>query len=86
MNSLDARTRGIREGEMVKVKSINGKIRLKALVTSDVVPGLVSIDFGWGNPTDNEASMTILTRDDVWDPVSGGYPNRYLPCEARKAE
>ena len=86
MNSFDAQARGIRQGEMAEVESRNGKIRLKAVVTDDVVPGLVSIDFGWGNPTDNKASMNKLTRDDVWDPVSGGYPNRYTPCEVKKAE
>jgi len=86
MNGFDAQARGIRHGEMAEVESRNGKIRLKAIVTDDVVPGLVSIDFGWGNPTDNKASMNKLTRDDVWDPVSGGYPNRYTPCEVKKAE
>jgi anaerobic selenocysteine-containing dehydrogenase len=84
INSRDARARGIGTGERVEVESVNGKILLKALVTDDVVPGLVAIDFGWGNPTDQKASMNMLTRDDVWDPVSGGYPNRYTPCEVRK--
>jgi anaerobic selenocysteine-containing dehydrogenase len=86
INSFDAQERGIKQGEMVQVESRNGKIRLKVVVTDDVVPGLVSIDFGWGNPTDSKASMNILTRDDVWDPVSGGYPNRYTPCEVKKTE
>lgn len=85
MNPRDARSRAIGQGETVEVESRNGTIRLQALITDDVAPGTVSIDFGWGNPTDNRASMNLLTRDDVWDPVSGGYPNRYIPCEVRKA-
>jgi anaerobic selenocysteine-containing dehydrogenase len=84
LNRIDAQARGIRQGDTVDVESRIGKIRLKAVVTPDVAPGLVSIDFGWGNPTDHKASMNLLTRDDVWDPVSGGYPNRYTPCEAKK--
>jgi anaerobic selenocysteine-containing dehydrogenase len=86
MSSSDAQARRIQEGERVEVESRNGTIRLKAVVTDDVVPGLVSIDFGWGNPTDNKASMNLLTRDDIWDPVSGGYPNRYTPCEVKKID
>jgi hypothetical protein len=45
----------------------------------------VAIDFGWGNPTDKKASLNTLTPDDVWDPVSGGYPNRVFLCEIQKA-
>ncbi len=41
------------------------------------------VDFGWGNPTDNKPNINLLTSDAVWDPVSGGYPNRLFLCEAR---
>jgi len=46
---------------------------------------MVTIDFGWGNPTDNKASVNSLSPDDVWDPVSGGYPNRLFLCEIIKS-
>jgi hypothetical protein len=48
------------------------------------VPGMVTIDFGWGNPTDGKASFNIVSHDDVWDPVSGGYPIRCFLCEIKK--
>jgi anaerobic selenocysteine-containing dehydrogenase len=84
LNAGDAEKRGIRQGDLVEVESRRGKIRLKARITSDVGPGLVTIDFGWGNPTDNKASVNSLSPDDIWDPVSGGYPNRLFLCEIKK--
>jgi anaerobic selenocysteine-containing dehydrogenase len=85
MNIADATKRGIQESDMVDVESRTGKIRLKVRISADVTPGLVTIDFGWGNPTDNLASINSLIPDDVWDPVSGGYPNRLFLCEIKKA-
>lgn len=83
MHPLDAENRGIRQDDPVEVRSPRGTIQLKAQVTENIGPGLVSIDFGWGNPTDKKASINLLTSDAVWDPVSGGYPNRLFVCEAR---
>jgi anaerobic selenocysteine-containing dehydrogenase len=85
MNAADAAKRGIKQDDLVEVESRTGKIRLKARISEDVKPGLVTIDFGWGNPTDNKASINTLSPDDVWDPVSGGYPNRLFMCEIKKA-
>jgi len=67
----------------VEVESPRGKIQLKAKIADDIGPGLVAIDFGWGNPTDNKASINLLTSDAVWDRVSGGYPNRLFVCEVK---
>ena len=68
---------------MPVLRSPRGKIKVKAKVTEDIGPGLVSIDFGWGNPTDNEPNVNLLTSDEVWDQISGGYPNRLFLCEVR---
>ncbi len=85
MNAVDADKRGIKQDDMVAVESRTGKIRLKTSISEDVMPGVVTIDFGWGNPTDQKASINSLSPDDVWDPVSGGYPNRLFLCEVKKA-
>jgi anaerobic selenocysteine-containing dehydrogenase len=84
VHPVDAEKRGIKQDDWVEVESPRGKIQLKAKITEEVGPGIVTIDFGWGNPTDKKASINILTRDDVWDPVSGGYPNRLFLCEIKK--
>ena len=85
MNPADATRRSIKQDDTVEVKSRTGKIQLKARISEDVTPGLVTIDFGWGNPTDDKASINDLTPDDIWDPVSGAYPNRLFMCEVRRA-
>ena len=83
LHPVDAEKRGIRQDDQVEVTSPRGNILVKAKITEDVGPGMVAVDFGWGNPTDNKPSLNLLTSDAVWDPVSGGYPNRLFVCEAR---
>jgi anaerobic selenocysteine-containing dehydrogenase len=84
MHPEDVSERGIEEGEEVDVTSPQGKITIRARVTEDTQPGLVWIDFGWGNPTDEKANINVLTNDAFWDPISGGTPNRLFPCEIKK--
>ncbi len=84
VHPIDAGSRGIGTDDQVEVKTPRGKVQVKARVTEDIGPGLVSIDFGWGNPTDNKPNVNLLTSDEVWDPVSGGYPNRLFLCEISK--
>jgi anaerobic selenocysteine-containing dehydrogenase len=84
VHPADAEKRGIRQDDLVEVASPRGKIQVKAKITEDVGPRMVAVDFGWGNPTDNKPNVNLLTSDAVWDPVSGGYPNRLFPCEIRK--
>jgi anaerobic selenocysteine-containing dehydrogenase len=80
----DASDRDITDGDQVEVTSPQGKIALRAKLTEDTKPGLIGIDFGWGNPTDGKANINVLTNDAYFDPVSGGTPNRLFPCEVEK--
>lgn len=45
----DARELGIRDGEEVRAASAVGTIRIKAEVSSEMMPGVVSIPHGWGH-------------------------------------
>jgi len=83
VHPIDAEDRGVRQNDLVEVKSPRGKIQVKAKITEDIGPGLVAIDFGWGNPSDKKSNVNILTSDEVWDPISGGYPNRLFLCEIK---
>jgi anaerobic selenocysteine-containing dehydrogenase len=85
IHPIDADDRGINQNNLVEVESPRGRIQVEANVTENVGPGLVAIDFGWGNPTDKKANLNALTTDEVWDPISGGYPNRLFLCEIRKS-
>jgi anaerobic selenocysteine-containing dehydrogenase len=85
IHPIDADDRGIRENDPVEIKSPRGMILVNAKITENVPPGLVAIDFGWGNPSDKWSGLNTLTADEVWDPISGGYPNRLFVCEAKKS-
>jgi len=84
IHSVDATARGITQHDVVEIASPRGKIQVKAEVTDDIGPGMVSVDFGWGNPTDNKPNVNLLSSDEAWDPISGGYPNRLFLCEVKK--
>ncbi|MDZ4245711.1 MAG: molybdopterin-dependent oxidoreductase [Dehalococcoidia bacterium] len=85
INPGDAQKRKISEGDRVVVESMNGSIPLMARVTDAAKPGLVVIDFGWGNPGDNGANVNVLTSDGERDPFSSTTSNRRFLCQVKKA-
>jgi thiosulfate reductase/polysulfide reductase chain A len=80
----EAQNRKIADGDLVAVQSQNGTIKVKAKVTDEVSPGIVMIDFGWGNPGDQGPDVNILTSDKDRDPVSCSTPNRRFRCQVTK--
>lgn len=85
----DARQRGIENGSWAEVESPLGKIELEARVVEgtgliETPPGVVVIDFGWGNPWDGAANINLLTNDKDRDRISSATSNRLFPCEVRK--
>jgi anaerobic selenocysteine-containing dehydrogenase len=59
-------------------------IKVKAKVTDEVSPGVVMIDFGWGNPGDQGHNVNILTNDKNRDPISCTTPNRRFRCQVTR--
>jgi anaerobic selenocysteine-containing dehydrogenase len=55
----------------------------EAKIAGEMQPGLVIIDFGWGNPGDESVNVNILTSDSERDPLTGTTPNRRFVCEVR---
>jgi len=49
VNPQDASRLGIESGTMVEVKSSAGSLAVEALVTPDIMPGVVSLPHGWGH-------------------------------------
>jgi anaerobic selenocysteine-containing dehydrogenase len=86
MHADDAGKRGIEHGSWVEVESPHGSIELEARTDEKAPPGVVIVDFGWGNPWDNAANINLLTDDQDRDPISSGTSNRLFPCEVRKKE
>ena len=81
IHPLTASDLGIADGDLVEVESLRGSIRLKAKLTEDIQPKVVSVQHGW-----SEANANILTSDEARDPVSA-YPGfRSVMCRVLKAK
>jgi molybdopterin-containing oxidoreductase family molybdopterin binding subunit len=61
MNPLDAKIRGIRDGEFVLVFNARGKVRLKVKIHEGIRPGMVNIKEGWWHEDYEEGSHQALT-------------------------
>ena len=77
----DAEARKIANTDTAVIASPEGTIRTTAVVTDETSPGLVIVDFGWGNAWDGGANVNILTSDQPRCPLSGATPNRRFRCE-----
>jgi anaerobic selenocysteine-containing dehydrogenase len=81
INPESARELGIADGEMVIIESTKGSITLKAKLTSDVLPNVLSLQHGW-----KEANANLLTTYQPCDPISGYPAFKTTPCGVRKIE
>jgi anaerobic selenocysteine-containing dehydrogenase len=71
---------GIADSDLVKVESLRGSVEMKAKLTEDIHPRVVSIQHGW-----SEANANLLTDDEARDPVSGFPSFKSLLCRVTKA-
>jgi anaerobic selenocysteine-containing dehydrogenase len=65
--AADARARGIRDGDQVRVFNHRGDIRLKARVDGKVQPGVVSASLNWAKMTAGFQSINALTSEKLTD-------------------
>ncbi len=80
INPESAAKYGVADGQMVILETRRGRIELKASVTEDIMPGVVSIPHGWA-----EANANVLT-DDAFHDRQSGYPNLHaLLCRVGSA-
>ncbi len=66
INTRTAQRYGISPGGMMFIETPRGKLEFKAKITEDIIPGVVSIPFGWDEPNTN-----VLTDWESPDPISG---------------
>jgi cysteine desulfurase NifS len=89
INKEDAATRGIADGDWVYVESPRGRVKLRALVTTDIAAGAIDVSMGGGGPLGSkawqEANVNELTDPGHCDPISGFPIYKTLLCEVRKA-
>jgi anaerobic selenocysteine-containing dehydrogenase len=88
---------GINNKQWMTVESPRGAIKVKARVTTNIVPGVICVQHGWWqgckelelpgyNPYEtNGANPATLIGTDLADPVSGSLPHRSYLCRVRPA-
>ncbi len=88
INTGDAFKRGIEDGDMVRVRSRRGAVRMRAIVTDDIISGAVDANMGGGGPVGpeswQECNINELTDLGRYDPISGFPVYKALLCEIEK--
>jgi cysteine desulfurase NifS len=88
LHTEDARARSISHGDVVVVASPRGQVRMRAIVTGDIVEGAIEANMGGGGPLGPQAwqdcninELTALR----YDPISGFPIYKALLCEVYRA-
>ncbi len=75
IHPLDAAARAIQHGEEVMVTSKRGEVRLRALLSDRVAPGICSATLGWNKLAPGADGINVLTSERLTD--IGGGPTFY---------
>ena len=67
MNAADARSRGIADGDTVRVFNQRGEMRLTAKVNGAVQPGVVSARLFWAKLAAGQRNVNVLTSEKLTD-------------------
>lgn len=88
INTKDAESRDISDGDTVKVRTVRGEVIMQALVTDDIVQGAIDANMGGGGPVGPEAwqkcNINELTDLKHYDPISGFPVYKALLCDVEK--
>ena len=90
----DAESRGIKDGDLVKVSSRVGAIRILVALSTEMMPGVISIPHGWGHQVDGVrlsvarrhagVNTNILTDEHFLDTLSGNAALNGVPVALSK--
>lgn len=89
INELDARERGIRDGEQVKIFNDRGAIIMPCRITKRILPGVIDIPQGaWWTPDENgidrRGNVNVLTSE-KWTPLAFGNAQHTVMAQVEKA-
>lgn len=88
INSRDAASRDISDGDRVRVSTPRGAVEFTARVTDDIVAGAIDANMGGGGPVGperwREANVNELTDDTHYDPISGFPVYKALLCQVER--
>jgi anaerobic selenocysteine-containing dehydrogenase len=81
INPETAKRFGIKDRDPIVVESNRGEIRVRALLTGDMMEGVVSVPHGWPG----EANVNLLTDVHCREPIMGYPQMKSQLCSIRKA-
>ena len=88
INTEDAAARGIRHGDRVVVRTARGEVPLRAIVTDDIVAGVIEANMGGGCHVGprawREGNVNHCTDLSNFDPISGFPVYKALLCDVIK--
>src|SRR6185312_8678714 len=67
ISQKDAESRGIRDGDAVRVFNNRGEIQLKVRVDGKVSPGVVAAKLNWAKLTPGNLNINVLTSEKLTD-------------------
>jgi anaerobic selenocysteine-containing dehydrogenase len=67
IHTSDARQRGIRDGDQVRVFNSRGELQLRARVNGAVQPGVVAAALNWAKLTPEGRNINVLTSEKLTD-------------------
>jgi anaerobic selenocysteine-containing dehydrogenase len=67
MNEVDASSRGIADGDALRIHNDRGELRLRARVDGSVPPGVVSAYLDWARSAPGGKNINVLTSDRLTD-------------------
>jgi cysteine desulfurase NifS len=90
MNRLDAEARNIGQGDLVRVVTPRGGVAFRALVSDDIMQGVIDADMGGGGPVGpqewQDCNVNELTDLQRYDPISGFPVYKALLCDIVKMD
>jgi len=89
INPIDAKIRGITDGEEIKIFNERGAMIIICRLTERILPGVIDIPQGaWWNPDENGidrgGSINVLTSE-RWTPLAFGSAQQTVMVQAAKA-
>jgi cysteine desulfurase NifS len=90
LNIIDAKSRDIKTGDLVEVKTLRGAIPFRARVTEDIISGSIECNMGGGAGVGSKAwrewNVNELTDLAHFDEISGFPVYKALLCEVTKLQ
>jgi ferredoxin-nitrate reductase len=84
INEIDAKQRGIKDGDVVETLSIRGEVKVIAKVTPDIRPGVVFLPMHWGKILNKDFSRANNITSPLIDPKSKEPDFKFAAVQVRK--